>query len=361
MDYTNNSFDYGGWKNAWFVKDNKPLMLKYDGTIDYYLDPNNYTKRADTGASSDILLDNYDGNAMAQIPLCYVCRYEDDLYEYQIVSNVKFDDTYLALAHTNASGQVRDYFYYSIYGGYKDIVRNSIRSLSGRTLVKDLTAEQEIIGCRANNSSSGNTNWFTHTYSQRELIKTLLILMAKSTDLKTAYGNGRATNSGESLDSTLETGTLNLMGQFYGSNNNYTQMKVFHIEKFWGDQWDRVAGCVYHNNKLYLKMTPEGSGYKLDAFAGYYDTGITMSGGTLGKGYISKMKCDDYGLYPKEFDGSNDEYYCDYGGYAGNLNYALFGGSSRYATDFVGAFACDFTCANTHAAWDVGCGLSYIS
>lgn len=43
MDYANSKFDYGSWKNAFFMP--KPCMLKSDGTVDYYLDQNDYSKR----------------------------------------------------------------------------------------------------------------------------------------------------------------------------------------------------------------------------------------------------------------------------------------------------------------------------
>ena len=43
-DSDTNYFDYGDWKSVWFVRDNKPCMLKYDGTVDYYLDPDDYSK-----------------------------------------------------------------------------------------------------------------------------------------------------------------------------------------------------------------------------------------------------------------------------------------------------------------------------
>lgn len=45
MDYTNSVFDYGSWENAFFMP--KPCFLKRDGTVDFYLDPDDYTKRAD--------------------------------------------------------------------------------------------------------------------------------------------------------------------------------------------------------------------------------------------------------------------------------------------------------------------------
>ena len=37
------TFDYGSWKNAFFMP--KPCMLKSDGTVDYCLDKNDYTKK----------------------------------------------------------------------------------------------------------------------------------------------------------------------------------------------------------------------------------------------------------------------------------------------------------------------------
>ena len=55
------TFDYGSWKNAFFMP--KPCMLKSNGKVDYYLDPNDYTKKLN-GTASDISNPNYDGNAM---------------------------------------------------------------------------------------------------------------------------------------------------------------------------------------------------------------------------------------------------------------------------------------------------------
>jgi hypothetical protein len=45
------SFNYGSWKNAFFMP--RPCMLKFDGTVDYYLNPNDYSKKED-GTASDI-------------------------------------------------------------------------------------------------------------------------------------------------------------------------------------------------------------------------------------------------------------------------------------------------------------------
>ena len=63
MDFTSGVFDYGSWENAFFMP--KPCMLKYDGTVDYYLDPNDYTKKID-GTPSDVSDPTYNGNAMME-------------------------------------------------------------------------------------------------------------------------------------------------------------------------------------------------------------------------------------------------------------------------------------------------------
>lgn len=182
MDFTNGTFSYGDWADKWFVTDNKPLMLKSDGTVDYYLNPNNYALKED-GTASDVANTSYDGNAMASIPLCYVYRYEDGEYEYEIVSDVQYDENYKAYAHTRADGTIANAFYWSMFGGSGSATK--IRSLSGQSLAAKLTAENEIAGAKANGSK-----WYIHSWSQHELIRTLCVLMGKSTDTQSVFGNG---------------------------------------------------------------------------------------------------------------------------------------------------------------------------
>ena len=84
------------------------------------------------------------------------------------------------------------------------------------------------------------------------------------------------------------------MGKFFGYNSSTAQVKVFHIEKFWGDQWDRVAGIINSGGKIYAKMTPEGSGYRVTDVQGYVDTGVSTP--SANQSYISSMKCSEYGI-----------------------------------------------------------------
>ena len=52
------------WENAFFLP--KPCMLKWDGTVDYYLDMRDYRRKDKTNSSSDIDNPDYDGNAMME-------------------------------------------------------------------------------------------------------------------------------------------------------------------------------------------------------------------------------------------------------------------------------------------------------
>ena len=350
MDFTNGVFNYGDWANLWFVKNNKPVMLKSDGTEDYELNPNNYLLKAD-GTDSDVANLSYDGNAMSKIPTVWVKRWEDGRYEYEVICDHQYDETYKAYAHTAADGTIKDYFYYSMFGGSGNA--SKIRSLSGKTLAQSLTATNEITGATANGA-----RWYTHTWSQRELIRTLLCIMGKTTDTQSVFGYGNC-RSASSASGMLTTGTLNDKGQFFGYNDSTHQVKVFHIEKFWGDQWDRVAGVINDRGKYYIKMTPEDNGYRITDTNGYVDTGLTVPAG--GGTYINGMKCTEYGMLPNLASGSSTTYYCDiYYTNNSQLNYLLVGASAYDASSYGGAFAFAVSYAPSFANWSVGCGLSYI-
>lgn len=376
MDFENDTFNFGSWSDVWFIKDIKPLMLKYDGTVDYYLYENDYSIKANgddvttpstaTDSDSDVANTEYEGNAMVQIPLIWVKRYEDDDYIYEIVSNVKWDKNYKAYAHTNASGQVKQYFYYSMFDGSGS--SSSIRSLSSKTVSKSLTASQQIQGAFAN-----GTGWYIHTWSQRELIRTLCVLLGKSTDTQTVFGTGRAIGSNtmdSTIDSTITTGTLMNKGMFYGISANTSAVKVFHIENFWGNQWDRTAGLIlnYTDGYVYVKMTPEGEGYRTTDVTGMTKTTAVPAFGS--SQYVQSCKAaaegaDDFGVIPVgATSGSASTYYCD--GYwrqyapSGNIGYLLAGIGSHMVTSFAGAFTFNIQSAPSLAHWSGGCGLSYI-
>ena len=62
MNFTSGVFDYGSWGDAFFMP--RPCMLKADGTVDYYLDPDDYTKKIDGTTASDVGNTAYAGTTL---------------------------------------------------------------------------------------------------------------------------------------------------------------------------------------------------------------------------------------------------------------------------------------------------------
>ena len=320
MNFSTGKFNYGSWKDVWFVKDNKPLMLKSDGTVDYFLDPNDYSKKLD-GTASDVANSNYDGNAMAQFPLVWVYRYEDDEYCYEIVSNVQWDDNYKAYAHTRSNGSIADYFYHAMFNGSGN--STLLRSLSGKSPCNghNISAQQFFDAAQDNGSKWGLASW-----SQRNLICTLLTLLGKTTNIKAAFGDGRHRGSGGQNGSAnpVTTGGSNSSGQFFGvsytSNNQTRNVKVFHVESFYGEQCKVTPGLLCKNAEFFVKMTPENGGYSLSDTSGFSDTGFTA----LNPSNIADIQpivffqthCGDFGVIPvveetgtRYVNGNNSQFY----------------------------------------------------
>ena len=347
MNFSAGVFEYGDWADVWFVKDNKPCMLKSDGSVDYFLDPDDYSLTED-GEPSDVANTFYDGNAMAQIPLCWVYRYEDDNYYYEIVSNAQFDENYKAYAHTDKDGNIKDYFYRALFGASGG--SNKLRSISGQSLAQSLTTYQCVDAATANGEG-----WYIDTWSQRELIRTLLILVGKSLDAPSVFGHGNCRGSGVS---PLAAGTLSDKGQFYGYNSNTQQVKVFHVEGFWGDQWLMTAGVIDYYGTVYVKMTPEGDGYQIDNVDGYTSTNVAPP---IGSKFISKVACSEFGIIPLQASGSSSTYFCDILWTSNSgLFYIFIGGASDNTYEMVGLFTWQSSTSPSSSNSNTNCAISYI-
>ena len=350
MNFDKGEFDYGDWGIAWFVRKNRPIMQKADLTEDYELDHNDHTKKLD-GTPSDVSNTDYDGNAMSAIPLCWFYRYEDNTYEYEIVCEHQWDERYKAYAHTDADGNIMDYFTWWMFGGSRDSTKR-IRSLKDQNLAMSLKVTTMIDGATAN-----GPGWYIHSCSRRSCIISLLILMAKSTDTQTAYGNGDNRGAGGSSGRLLTTGTLSDKGQFFGYSSNNQQVKVFYIEGFWGDQSLRTAGIINNNGRIYYKMTPEGDGYRVDDVEGYTDSESKLP---ASNGFISATKCGEFGCIPIASNGSKTTFECDMVMVQNptTLPYLLAGSSSYYGNGSAGAFAFRVDQSASFVYWNLGCGLS---
>lgn len=321
MDFENNIFDYGTWEDAFFMP--KPCMVKYDGTLDYYLDPNDYTKKID-GTASDINNINYEGNAMIEwggggkIWYKIVPDDGDNSSATIFFSNAQMDSDYVDWSFHNYKGENIDKFYTPIYDGSTDGTR--LRSISGQEVLRSKTTEEEITLAKANNVYNNNI-WFTEVLSDIQMINLLLVLIGKSLDTQTVFGYGNIASGTGGESKIINTGTMDKKGMFWGSQDNSFGVKVFGMENWWGNQWRRFAGSIL-----------DTEGHHKVKYTYYMEDGSTIEGfNTTGEGYIeindsvpnvnnyiSKMKFTKDGMSPIKADGSNNSFYCDWLYAAGN-------------------------------------------
>ena len=360
MNYTTDTFDYGDWADAWFIKKLKPCMLKYDGTVDYELNPNDYTKKLD-GTASDVANASYGGNAMVGIPKVYwkIVNNGDNTANIYF-SDKKVDADFHCWSHIDNNGNEIDYCYMPIYNGSN--VNSVLRSISGKSPMASQTATTEITYAKANNIGS-DIIWYTELFNDRMLINLLLLLIGKSTDTQTVFGTGN-NNSYVSTSNTgvKNTGTMNTKGLFWGNQDNVSGVKVFGMEHWYGNIWRRIGGWINDKGTQKIKMTyGQSDGSTSDGYnetgSGYISIGGATPSGTSG-GYISKMLITDNGLIPTIASGSATTYYCD-GLWFNNsqVDYAIVGGSSGNAS-LVGVLSSLLYNASSEVVVTIGAALS---
>ena len=353
MNHSTMKFSYGSFDEAFFVKNNYPVMLKFNGTEDYKLDPNDYTKKLD-GTASDVANIQYGGNAMSAIPTIWVKKWTENGYDYFNVCDTQIDSTYKAVRHTNKNGKVLDYVYEPIFRGSLDS-NNRLRSISGQTVMASKTAENEIAYAVAN-----GTGWFTPDKSWIDLRNILFMLMFKTTqgeDL--GYGNC-------SSSAVLATGTLNDKGGFYGYGDQTHQVKFMHQEAPWGDQWLRIAGWVVYNNKQYTKLTngdyPQTGLTTWSTFSGKFTEAGAVPSEASGN-FISDITFDaDKGDIPRALSGSETTGFCDkfwYGTTSGTVYYAFVGGSYGDDRDD-GPFYCNLNNDASNTNTNIGSAVYFL-
>ncbi len=304
MDFSGGSFNYGSWQDIWLVRDNYPCMLNLDGTEAYRLDPNDYTKKlGETAADSAVSDLTSTMNAMAAFPLVWVKRWEEGDYEYTVFCEDQYDDSYKAYAHTRTDGKIARVTYAPCFKGCLD-TEGRLRSIAGQYPQYSIAAQAEIDAAKKNGAL-----WNIRSWALNELIADLCTLISKNDHSQNAFGQGQTSgyvNNAEQHYGHLQTGTLMKMGQFFGYNTTTQQVKVFHVESFWGGRWDRLVGLIQRGGVYLAKMTPEGGGYNLTG-VGYTPISKSLEGlAASGSGWQHNTCNSPLGRVPiGPFDGND--------------------------------------------------------
>ena len=326
MNYSYDLFNLGSWTdNEFFMP--RPCMVKYDGTVDYYLDPNDYTKKEDKVTESDVANPDYEGNAMMEWGR-YGCKIwvkiiPDSGNEFRAkvyIADDQVDDQYHCYNFINEDGDEVDHFYTPIYNG--SLIEGRLRSISGQKPIAEQSIQNQYKTARQNNVGDANI-WTMETNVDHQLVTLLIMLISKSVDTQNIFGNGRVY-----ADNIIDTGSLDKKGLFYGKNDKTTGVKIFGMEHWWGNIYRNTLGWFERNSETrYCKMTAEG-GYDLD-FENFktsndwtipepYQQWQVTQGTPYISGWLVQLRYDNqYWFYPNSVkngtaDGSNSTFYRDY-------------------------------------------------
>lgn len=315
-------FDYGDWADVGFVKDCKPCMLRYDGTVDYYLNPNDYSKKED-GTPSDFNNPDYEGNAMVEFPLWYFKHSKSSGYGELLISNAPFTGGY-AYSFTNRLNKIVNKMYIAMYptsqnksGKMQSIAKGDPKSYE----IAELENVQVAVG-----ESYAPCSW-----SQREYIAALLMIMSKSLNTQEKFGWG-PNISYQNIDY--------VSSMFFGMNSTADRtMNVFHIRNWWGDpviamgaviRGTSVGGKYFRN--LISKSNPPYDYSKIWSASDYTFSFNMFELPKYGKYLKSTGFFWATAFNPTDINGSENTYYCSYcdveGAAEGN-KYAAIVGESR--------------------------------
>ena len=378
MDYANDKFDYGSWE-GFIRRIARPCMLKYDGTVDYYLDPDDYAKKI-TGEASDVADVNYQGNAMVELEKLYFKRYTYNGIQYCFIADRKLDKSFKAYAHHDKYGKELDYIYRACYDGMYDGTRlrsisgidyHNLNALTAGYIMSNATRQEEMNFAKANNVSTElGEGWNILHKSEWDYINDILVLISMSTDTQGTFGRGRDSGYVSTSDTgIISTGTMDTKGLFWGKNDGTAGVKVLGIENHWANLFKSCAG--WFNDKgtqkvKYTYGTEDGStseDFNTDA-SGYISiTGATPTKGdssTSGYGYITAWQYGEYGTIPYEtISGASNKYLCDLLYFNNTATcFALVGGCSGNGL-VCGAFCSHLGYGAGDRIWGIGAALSY--
>ena len=299
MDFQKGVFDCGDWGNLWFVRDNRPCMVKADGSVDCYLDGEDYSRNYLDGSPSKVGDVSSGLNAMAAIPLCWVRRWEEDGDRCVAFCQERWDESYEAFAHMRPDGSYSPFCYGPMFRGSVDS-RGCLRSLSGMTPGTGRTVQAELSAARKNGENWGLENW-----AFWNLIHDLLVLMGKSTDIQSVFGQGRTAHD------PIHNGSLADKGAFFGFSTPNHAVKVFHMEQFWGQRRERLMGLMLDHGVFRAQMAPGTEGYNLTG-KGYESIGSSVRGGKNPEGFVGICRQSRYGLLPEALEGSENTGECSH-------------------------------------------------
>lgn len=325
------------WDSAPIFNDIKPCVFK-NGQVNYYLNPNDWTKKVD-GTASD--LTGADGDVMIEFrKFAYKVKRDGD-YLYVSITNddsvVQNDSDYTYAAFSRLEEGDLDKFYQGAFKGYIDD-NGDLRSIIGVQPTANKTIAQFREAAQKRNTVNNVANVYHYqqaTYAHLVALQCLYLIKYgnrhgqeavgrgvvdvtddSSSNLSYVTGYNVAADDGVISGTMDETTSMLKKGMNWGNKSGSTQhVKVFGIEDFWGNIWEWVDGLWTDASRNILTSW--------DTFANGNSgepvvtpvINTTPSGlSANGSGWNKKVSGNsNTGFMPVEWGGSSSTFWADYG------------------------------------------------
>ena len=289
------TMNIGSWGEFPLLVENLPYMVRADGTADYQLNPNDYTKKLD-GTASDVANASYAGGAFSWIKKIYMKE------TYARDGNSR----HVQFAFSNGDPRTADFEPIGFIKGGQELegvwlpmfyMDGNGKTISGTQPVHSKTADQErsiIQSFSANAVHLGG--------GLMNVLRDLMYMFAKSTDTQAHYGEGcMSAYVNSSPYYGVKANAVVGGGQFYGTKGGTTLNKAFHsivIQSF--QQLLRDPQTLLSSGTLLVSKDYDV--YNLTG-SGYTNTGKTFASSSAWR-YPSKLQLiPGYGSFPVDDNG----------------------------------------------------------
>ena len=316
-------------------------VLNVNGTVNYYLHPNNSNYKAD-GVTPSVLT-GADGNVMVEIPkFYYKYAYVGTKHTYSI--SLTADAGHVVHPAFVKEGVEVAYRYYRAYTGYNSA--SKIVSISGVTPTRSLSRTTFRTYAKANGTGWGLTDW-----NLLYAVQMLLLIELGTFNSQSILGEGNYVGA----DYGMITGGTNSLGN---NSSTYTvdgYMSYRGIENFYADCWEWIDGININNYVVYINN--KASTFADDVYTGdYVSTGVTLPAAS--GGYISNFANSSKGFLPSAVTGSSTTYVTDGLWTTTGSMALLFGGSANNGA-LAGAFCLAANSAASNVYVNIGGGVCY--
>lgn len=293
-------------------------VVKADGTVNYYLNPDNSNFKEDGTPS---VLTGADGNVMVEIPKHYI--------KVETVGNV---DSF-SISLTQEPGYVLDpsfmkwngteivevpYRYFRAYEGF--VSGGKLMSVSGVTP----TRSQTIVTFRTQAMANGD-GWHLTDWNLLNTIKRLCYIEFCGFIVTKYLGEGNHVGS----DYGITTGQSNALGnRSSNSTHNDKYMSYRGIENMYADIWEFVDGVNVNNYQFYVNG--KYSTFASDVFTGDYVAKGPLTVAGASNSLIKRCAVSvDGGFIPTVVGGSTTTFYGDALWSAAGARIVIYGGDAR--------------------------------